>query len=64
MIKRANYKGRSLYFLDDYNKTALQAMINHKESRVIDYNDLSNVSKIFDVKLSSKEKKILNQRES
>jgi len=58
MIKRANYKGRSLYFLEDYSKTALNAMIQQKESRVIGYHDLSNMSKIFDVKLTSKEKKI------
>jgi hypothetical protein len=56
MIKRANYKGRSLYFLEDYNKTALHAMVQQKESRVISYYDLSNMSKIFDVRLSSKEK--------
>jgi hypothetical protein len=57
MIKRANYKGRSLYFLEDYSKTALNAMIKQKESRVISYHDLSNMSRIFDVELSSKEKK-------
>ena len=57
MIKRANYKGRSLYFLEEYSKTALNAMIKHKESRVISYHDLSNMSRIFDVRLSSKEKK-------
>jgi hypothetical protein len=57
MIKRANYKGRSLYFLEDYNKTALNAMIKQKESKVISYRDLSSMSKIFDIKLSSKEKK-------
>ena len=56
MIKRANYKGRSLYFLEDYSKTVLNAMIKQKESRVISYHDLSNMSRIFDVKLSSKEK--------
>jgi len=57
MIKRANYKGRSLYFLEDYCKTALNAMIKQKESKIISYHDLSNMSRIFDVKLSSKEKK-------
>lgn len=57
MIKRANYKGRSLYFLEDYSKNALKAMIQQKESKVISYHDLSNMSKIFDIKLSSKEKK-------
>jgi len=35
MIKRANYKGRSLYFLEDYSKTALNAMIKQKESIMI-----------------------------
>jgi biotin operon repressor len=57
MIKRANYKGRSLYFLEDYSKTALNAMIKQKESKVISYHDLSKMSNIFDVKISSKEKK-------
>jgi len=57
MIKRANYKGRSLYFLEDYSKTALNAMIQQKESKVISYHDLSNMSIIFDISLSSKEKK-------
>jgi hypothetical protein len=57
MIKRANYKGRSLYFLEDYSKTALNAMIKQKESRVISYHDLSNMSRIFNVTLSSKEKR-------
>ncbi len=61
MIKRANYKGRSLYFLEDYSKTALNAMIKQKESRVISYHDLSNMSRIFDVKLSSKEKKNVDE---
>jgi len=56
MIKRANYKGRSLYFLEDYSKTALNAMIQQKKSRVISYHDISNMSRIFDVKLSSKGK--------
>lgn len=56
MIKRANYKGRSLYFLEDYSKTALNAMIKQKKSRIISYHDLSNVSKIFNVTLSAKEK--------
>jgi len=56
MIKRANYKGRSLYFLEDYSKTALNAMIQQKESRVISYRDLSNMSRIFNVTLSTKEK--------
>ena len=59
MIKRANYKGRSLYFLEDYSKTALNAMIKQKESRVISYHDLSNMSKIFDVSLSEIEKRRL-----
>jgi hypothetical protein len=62
MIKRANYKGRSLYFLEDYSKTALNAMIKQKESRVISYHDLSNMSRIFDVKLSSREKRQKKQK--
>ena len=60
MIKRANYKGCSLYFLEDYSKTALHAMIQQKESRVINYHDLSNMSKIFNISVSLKEKKKIN----
>ncbi len=61
MIKQANYKGRSLYFFEDYNKTVLKAMVKQKESKVISYHNLSNMSRIFDVKLSSKEKMIMNK---
>jgi len=33
-------------------------MIKQKESRIISYHDLSNMSRIFDVKLSSKERHV------
>ncbi|MEF8848879.1 MAG: hypothetical protein V5A68_07070 [Candidatus Thermoplasmatota archaeon] len=44
--------------MEDYSKTALKAMVKQKESKVISYHDLSNMSRIFDVELSSKEKKV------
>jgi hypothetical protein len=63
MIKRANYKGCSLYFLEDYSKIALNAMIHQKESRILSYHDLSNMSRIFDLKLSKKDKKPLKNND-
>ena len=56
MIKRAQYKGKSIYFLEDKNKIALQMMVKQKKSRVIDYWNLASVARIFGVNLSTDEK--------
>ena len=57
MIKRAQFKNRSIYYLEDKSKVALHEMIKQNKNRVISYHDLSNMSNIFNVRLSSKEKK-------
>ena len=56
MIKRAQFKNRSIYYLEDKSNAALREMIKQNKSRVVSYHDLLNMSKIFDVKLTSKEK--------
>lgn len=57
VIKRAQINGKkAVYYLEDRNKTALQAIIEDNESRVISYHELANMSLVFDVNLSKKEK--------
>ena len=57
VIQRAQRRGESIYFLEEKNKLALDAMIRESKSRVISYQDLASISHVFDVKLNSKEKK-------
>lgn len=59
MIERAGIKRRSVYYLSDKNKIALQSLIQSKKSKIFSYQELSNMSKVFDVKPSSKEKSSL-----
>lgn len=64
MIKRAQFKNRSIYYLEDKSNAALQEMIKQNASRVINYHDLSKLSNVFNIKLSQNEKKeILNKSE-
>ena len=60
VIKRAQINGKkAVYYLEDKNKTALQAIIEDNKSRVISYHELANMSLVFDVNLSKKEKRSL-----
>ena len=51
---RIDYKG--VYYLSDKNKDALQAMISLNKSRIISYQELKSISKVFGVNLSRSEK--------
>ena len=63
MIKRSQVDRRAVYYLSDKNKLALQSMIQRKKSKIFSYQELSSMSKVFDVKLSKKEKKsVLSQK--
>jgi hypothetical protein len=53
-LTRIDYK--RVYYLNDKNKIALQAIIRLNKSRVISYQELKSVSKVFGVDLSSEEK--------
>ena len=51
---RIDYKG--VYYLSDKNKDALQAMILLNKSRIISYQELKSITKVFGVDLSKNEK--------
>ncbi len=59
MIQRAQIKGGAIYYLSDKNKIALHSLIQHKRSKVFSYQELANISNVFDVKLSKNEKKYI-----
>ena len=56
-IRRAQYKNRSIYFLEDKNKLALKEMIQHDPSRIINYHELSRACQVFNTDISKSEKK-------
>jgi len=45
-----------VYYLEDKNKKALQSVIEKKGSKVINYYELANMSHVFNISLSKKEK--------
>ena len=60
VIKRSQIDGKkAVYYLEDKNKIALQAMIEDKRSKVISYHDLASMSQVFNVNLLKKEKRSL-----
>jgi hypothetical protein len=63
IIQRAQVDGRSVYFLSDKNKVALQSMIKRKKSKIISYQELASISasisRVFGVNLSVVEKRNL-----
>jgi chaperonin GroEL (HSP60 family) len=56
-IKRAQYKNRSIYFLEDKNKLALREMMEHDPSRILNYHELSRACQVFNTDISKPEKK-------
>jgi len=56
MILRTQIDGHSIYYLSDKNKNALQAMITQKKSRILSYQELKSITKVFGVDLSNDEK--------
>jgi chaperonin GroEL (HSP60 family) len=56
-IKRAQYKNRSIYFLEDKNKLALKEMMSHDPSRILNYHELSRACQVFNTDISKPEKK-------
>ena len=64
MIQRAQIEGKGIYYLDDKNKLALQAMIKRNISRIISYQELARMSRVFNIDLSNEEKhSFLGKRE-
>jgi hypothetical protein len=57
MIQRSQIEGKGIYYLNDKNKMALLSVLEQKKSRLIHYNDLSRMAKVFDINLKKQEKK-------
>jgi len=55
-VKRTQINGKSVYYLNDKRKQALEAMIKQKQKKIMSYTDLSTLSTVFDVQLKTKEK--------
>lgn len=56
IIHQTQMDYKRVYYLSDKNNIALQAMITQDKSRIISYQDLKNISKVFVVNLSREEK--------
>jgi hypothetical protein len=56
MIQQTRIDYKRVYYLSDKNKIALQAMITRNKSRIISYQELKSISKVFGVNLSREEK--------
>jgi hypothetical protein len=56
MIQRTQIDGHSIYYLSEKNKNTLQAMISLKKSKIISYQELKSITKVFGVDLSYDEK--------
>lgn len=65
MIQRTQIEGKAIYYLSDKNKIALQAMIKTKHSKIISYQELKSITKVFGVNLDTIEKeRIVRFKES
>ena len=62
VIKRSQYKNKSIYYLEDKNKLALLKMIKQNRSRIINYHELSRASQVFNMNISKTEKKHRQQK--
>jgi len=64
VIKRSQFKNKSIYYLEDKNKLALQEMMKQDTSRIISYQELSLMSKVFNTDLEIQQKRrFLNQND-
>ncbi len=56
MIQRTQVEGKAIYYLSDKNKIALQAMMKTKHSKIISYQELKSITKVFGIDLDNGEK--------
>jgi len=56
MIQRSQIGKGAVYYLNDKNKIALKSIIQHSNSKIFCYQELAEISNVFDVNLSKKEK--------
>ena len=55
-IKRTKMYGRMIYYLDDKSKTAAKAFLEVSNKKIMSFQELKQITKLFDTKLSKKEK--------
>ena len=56
-IQRARMYGRRIYYIDDKSKVAAKALLEVSNKKIMSYQELKQITKVFDTNLSSKEKK-------
>jgi len=56
MIQRTQIEGKAIYYLNDKNKVALCSMMKTKHSKIISYQELKSITKVFGVNLDDGEK--------
>jgi hypothetical protein len=56
VIQRTQVDGRSIYHLSDKNRIALQAVMKKKHSKIISYQELKSITKVFGINLDTYEK--------
>ena len=56
-IRRSQFKNKSIYYLEDKNKIALQEMLKQNSSRIINYQELGRACQVFNTDISKSEKK-------
>jgi len=57
VIKRSQFKNRSIYYLEDKNKLALREMMKQDSSRIISYQELSRMTQVFNTDVEIKQKR-------
>jgi len=55
-IRRTKMHGKMIYYLHDKSKIATEAFLKVSNKRVISYQELKQITKVFGTKLSKKEK--------
>jgi len=56
MIQRTQVDGHTIFYLNDKNKIALQSVMSKKKSRILSYQELKSITRVFGVDLSRDEK--------
>lgn len=55
-IRRTKIHGKMIYYFDDKSKIATEAFLKTSNKKVISYQELKQITKVFDTKLSKKKK--------
>ena len=58
VIKRSQFKNKSIYYLEDKNKLALIEIMKQNSSRIINYQELARASQVFNTDISKTEKNL------